>query len=75
MAFGLAMVPTATACGESLCTQIHLRQSCQLLPTSSAWLNGDLGFLGTLPSPGSVKTCSVKRGRKPGTDHLCSVAS
>lgn len=60
---------------KNLCTQIHLRQSCQLLPLSLAWLDDDLGFGGILTSPRRIKTCSVTKGRKPVTGHLCPVAS
>lgn len=61
-----------TAWGESFCTQFHLRQACQLLPPPSlACIDGDLAFWDTPTSPGRMKTCRVKRGRKPGTDHLC----
>lgn len=74
MASWLAIVPSAKTCGKSLCTQIHLRQTCQLLPPSLTCLDGDLGFGGIPTSPGRIKTCSVKRGRKPGPDHLCPVA-
>ena len=64
-----------TAWGESFCTQFHLRQACQLLPPPSlACIHGDLDFWETPTSPGRMKTCSVKRGRKPGTDHLCPAA-
>lgn len=45
------MEVTPTACGRSLCTQIRLRQSYQLLPPASACLDDDLGIWGILTSP------------------------